>query len=198
MRSPTGELPIRIYALVLYRLLEHFAALNIRTGFGNDMLRIGPVKMVADGACAGRTMRMSKPYVGRPEDYGILTMTQEQLNAQVTAAHRAGFQIGIHANGDVPIEMVLNAYEKALSAQAAQDPRWRIEHCTLVTPTERSPHFACSWRGILNPVPSGVHCRPLGPLPASRPRRVRGCRHQRHTAKVRSLTNGMVFPSATS
>ena len=114
----TGELPIRIYALILYRLLEHFAALNIRTGFGNDMLRIGPVKMVADGACAGRTMRMSQPYVGRPDDYGILTMSQEQLDAQVMAAHRAGFQIGIHANGDVAIEMVLNAYEKALSAQA--------------------------------------------------------------------------------
>ena len=63
----TGELPIRVYALVAYRLLEHFAALNLHTGFGNDMLRIGPVKMVADGACAGRTMRMSKPYVGRPE-----------------------------------------------------------------------------------------------------------------------------------
>ena len=88
----TGELPIRIYALVLNRLLEHFAALNIRTGFGNDMLRIGPVKMVADGACAGRTMRMSKPYVGRPDDHGILTMTQEQLDAQVMAAHRAGFR----------------------------------------------------------------------------------------------------------
>ena len=130
----TGELPIRIYALILYGLLEHFAALNIRTGFGNDMLRIGPVKMVADGACAGRTMRMSQPYVGRPDDYGILTMSQEQLDAQVMAAQRAGFQIGIHANGDVAIDMVLNAYEKTLGARPAQDLRWRIEHCTLVTP----------------------------------------------------------------
>ena len=130
----TGELPIRIYALILYGLLEHFAALNIRTGFGNDMLRIGPVKMVADGACAGRTMRMSQPYVGRPDDYGILTMSQEQLDAQVMTAQRAGFQIGIHANGDVAIDMVLNAYEKTLGAQPAQDLRWRIEHCTLVTP----------------------------------------------------------------
>jgi predicted amidohydrolase YtcJ len=130
----TGELPIRVYALVAYRLLEHLAALNIRTGFGSDLLKIGPVKMVADGACAGRTMKMSKPYVGRPDDDGILTMTQRQLDVQVMTAHRAGFQIGIHANGDIPIEMVLNAYEKALSAQPAQDPRWRIEHCTLVNP----------------------------------------------------------------
>jgi predicted amidohydrolase YtcJ len=61
-------------------------------------------------------------------------MTQQQLDAQVMTAHRAGFQIGIHANGDIPIDMVLNAYEKALNAQPAQDPRWRIEHCTLVNP----------------------------------------------------------------
>lgn len=129
-----GELPIRIYALPIYAIMHHFAALNIRTGFGNDMLRIGPVKMVADGACAGRTMRMSKPYIGRPDDYGILTMTQQQLDEQVMTAHRAGFQIGIHANGDVTIGMVLDAYEKALAAQPAGDPRWRIEHCTLVNP----------------------------------------------------------------
>ena len=131
----SGELPIRVYALVVYDLLSHFAALNIRTGFGNEMLKIGPVKMVADGACAGRTMRMSQPYVGRPDDYGILTMTQEQIDAQVMTAHRAGFQIGIHANGDIPIDMVLNAYEKALRAAPIPDPRWRIEHCTLVNPT---------------------------------------------------------------
>lgn len=129
-----GDLPIRIYALP-YGLLEHFAALNLRTGFGNDMLKIGPVKMIADGACAGRTMRMSKPYVGRPDDYGILTLTQEQLDSQVMAAHKAGFQIGVHANGDVTIDMVLNAYEKALSALPATDHRWRIEHCTLVNPS---------------------------------------------------------------
>jgi predicted amidohydrolase YtcJ len=131
----SGDLPIRVYALVVYDLLHHFAALNLRTGFGDEMLKIGPVKMVADGACAGRTMRMSKPYIGRPDDYGILTMTQEQLDTQVMTANRAGFQIGIHANGDVAIDMVLNAYEKALKAQPTPDPRWRIEHCTLVSPT---------------------------------------------------------------
>ena len=79
-------------------------------------------------------MRMSKPYVGRPDDYGILMMSQEQLDAQVMTAQRAGFQIGIHANGDVAIDMVLNAYEKTLSAQPMQDLRWRIEHCTLINP----------------------------------------------------------------
>jgi predicted amidohydrolase YtcJ len=129
-----GELPIRVYALVQYRLIEHFKALNLRTGFGGEMLRIGPTKMVADGACAGRTMRMSTPYVGRPDDYGILTMTQEELDTNVMNAHHAGFQIGIHANGDVPIEMVLNAYEKALAAEPRPDARHRIEHCTLVNP----------------------------------------------------------------
>ena len=46
-------------------------------------------------------MRMSKPYVGRPGDYGMLVTTQDRLNDAVAEAHAAGFQVGVHANGDV-------------------------------------------------------------------------------------------------
>ena len=79
-------------------------------------------------------MRMSTPYVGRPDDYGILTMTQEEIHEAVDEAHRSGWQIGIHANGDVTIDMVLTAYERAQAEWPREDPRHRIEHCTLVNP----------------------------------------------------------------
>lgn len=79
-------------------------------------------------------MAMSTPYKGRPNDYGILTMTQEEVHAVVEEAHRAGWQIGIHANGDVAIDQVLNAYERAQELWPREDPRHRIEHCTLVNP----------------------------------------------------------------
>jgi predicted amidohydrolase YtcJ len=79
-------------------------------------------------------MRMSTPYVGRPNDYGILVTTQDELNATVLEAHTLGFQVGVHANGDVAIDMVLRAYELALRAVPRKDPRHRIEHCTLVNP----------------------------------------------------------------
>jgi predicted amidohydrolase YtcJ len=129
-----GELPIRVYLMVQFAEIERLDAWGMRTGFGNDLLRIGGTKLYTDGAIAGRTARISKPYVGRPDDYGILTVTQEELDRRVLKAHGEGWQVGIHANGDVAIEMVLASYEKAIKARPAADPRFRIEHCTLVNP----------------------------------------------------------------
>jgi len=127
-----GELPFRVYALLHTPYFEVLRAAGIRHGYGNDWLRVGGVKMYVDGSASERTMRMSKPYVGRPNDYGILVTTQDKLNDQVLEAHKDGYQIGIHANGDVAIDMVLNAYELAQRAHPRQDFRHKIEHCTLI------------------------------------------------------------------
>ena len=77
---------------------------------------------------------MSTPYEGRPDDHGILTMTQEEIHEAVEDAHRHDFQIGIHANGDLAIDMVLNAYERVLEKWPRADARHRLEHCSLVNP----------------------------------------------------------------
>jgi predicted amidohydrolase YtcJ len=105
---------------------------GIRSGFGDEWLRIGAVKYAADGSASERTMSMSTPYEGRPTDYGILTMTQEQIDDAVDDAVAHGFRVGIHANGDVAIEMVLNAYERVLKNSSGANPRHRIEHCSLI------------------------------------------------------------------
>jgi predicted amidohydrolase YtcJ len=107
---------------------------GIRSGFGDDWIRIGAVKYGADGSASERTMRMSTPYQGRPDDYGILTMSQEEIDAAVEDAVANGFRIGIHANGDVTIDMVLTAYERALAGWEGPNPRFRLEHCSLVNP----------------------------------------------------------------
>ena len=104
---------------------------NIRSGFGNNMLRVGAVKCVADGSASERTMRMSTPFEGT-DDYGIATMSQEEIYSAVEDAVSSGFRIGIHANGDVTIDRVLNAYERALRNWQGPNPRFRIEHCSLV------------------------------------------------------------------
>lgn len=78
-------------------------------------------------------MRMSTPYVGT-DDYGILTMDQKDLDEAVEDAHAHGFRVGVHANGDVTIDMVLKAYQKALQKMPDPDRRHRIEHCSLVNP----------------------------------------------------------------
>ena len=130
----SGDLSIRVY-LLMFR--DHFPALRdagIRTGFGDEYLRLGGIKMVADGAIAARTAYLSEPYVGSTCDHGILAMTADDIESQVLEMHQAGFQVCIHANGDATIDAVLNAYEKAQSMFPRKDPRHRIEHCTLVNP----------------------------------------------------------------
>jgi hypothetical protein len=108
---------------------------GVRTGFGDEWLRVGAVKFAVDGSASERTMAMSTPYEGRPDDHGILTMTPEQVHEVVDEAHQAGWQIAIHANGDVAIEMVLDAYERAQRQWPRQNTRHRLEHCSLVNPS---------------------------------------------------------------
>jgi len=129
-----GDLRFRLYFMVLGSTpaYQGLRASGMRTGFGNEFLRLGSAKFLADGSVSERTMRMSTPFVGRPTDYGILTMSQQEIDDAVEEAHRAGFQIGIHANGDVAIDMVLSAYERVQRQWPRPDPRHRIEHCSLV------------------------------------------------------------------
>lgn len=129
----SGDLTLRVYTL-MHR--DHFPALRdagLKTGLGDERLRLGGIKMVSDGAIASRTAYLSEPYVNS-DDCGILAMTPEETEEWVMDIHRAGFQVCIHANGDSAIDMVLRAYEQAQSAFPRHDTRHRIEHCTLVDP----------------------------------------------------------------
>ncbi|MDX1645791.1 MAG: amidohydrolase [Longimicrobiales bacterium] len=130
-----GDLTLRMN---LFARGSSFGSLNdagVRTGLGDEWIRIGPVKYAADGSASERTMAMSTPYAGRPDDFGILTMTQEEIHEVVEEAHRAGWQVAIHANGDVTIDMVLNAYERMAREYPREDTRHRLEHCSLVNPS---------------------------------------------------------------
>ena len=129
-----GALHFRISFMPAGRsaVYEGLKQAGLRSGFGDDMIRIGAIKFLADGSASERTMRMSTPYEGRPDDFGILTMTQEELDAAVDDAVAHGFRLGIHANGDVAIDMVLKSYERVLENHTGPNPRHRIEHCSLV------------------------------------------------------------------
>lgn len=127
-----GELRHRAY-MMIRGPYERLRDAGVYTGFGDEWIRVGGVKRTADGSASERTMRMSTPYVGT-NDHGILTMTQQEVHEIVEDAHRNNWQVGIHANGDVTIDMVLNAYERVLKQWPHPDRRHRIEHCTLVNP----------------------------------------------------------------
>jgi predicted amidohydrolase YtcJ len=129
-----GELRHRACFLVRGNpVFSGFKAAGIYYGFGDEWLRVGGVKYGADGSASERTMRMSTPYVGT-NDFGILTMTQKEIDEAVEDSHRHNFRVAIHANGDVTIDMVLKAYENVLKKYPRADTRHRIEHCSLVNP----------------------------------------------------------------
>ena len=127
-----GGLRHRVY-LMVRGPYESLRNAGVYTGFGDEWIRVGGVKRTADGSASERTMRMSTPYVGT-NDHGILTMTQKEIDDIVEDAHRNNWQVGIHANGDVTIDMVLKAYETVLAKWPHPDRRHRIEHCTLINP----------------------------------------------------------------
>ncbi|HXV86727.1 MAG TPA: amidohydrolase [Gemmatimonadales bacterium] len=130
-----GEMRFRLYFFPRGGIYPKLRDAGVRTGYGDEWLRIGPVKYGADGSASERTMRMSTPYMGRPDDYGIQTMTEQEITEAVEDAHRHDWRIGIHANGDVVIDLVLKAYERALRMwPRAVNPRHRIEHCSLINP----------------------------------------------------------------
>lgn len=129
-----GELRHRAYMMIRGKAFPLLRDAGVFTGFGDEWVRVGGVKYAADGSASERTMRMSTPFKGTT-DYGILTMTPEQVHEAVDDAHSKGWQVGIHANGDVTIDMVLTAYERALARWPHPDRRHRIEHCSLINPS---------------------------------------------------------------
>ena len=127
-----GELSVRVYAFLSQGYIGKMLASGARSGLGNEWVRVGAMKMVADGSISERTARVSQPYVGRPNDFGILVRTEDQLFNDARQAHAAGWHIGTHANGDVAIDIVLRMYERLQRDTPRRDPRFRIEHCTLI------------------------------------------------------------------
>ena len=126
-----GELGMRIYAMLSDTgpNLDAFAE-PIRA-YGNDHLDIASVKLYSDGALGSRGAAMIEPYDDDPENRGLPFYTQEQLDEFVRVANRKGFQVGIHAIGDLGNRMALDAFERA-QGNKASPLRNRVEHAQII------------------------------------------------------------------
>jgi hypothetical protein len=129
-----GELLGRFYHHCDETGIERMMAAGLHTGFGDEWVRIGALKLFADGSISERTALLSEPYVGLGDYRGISRASRETLYEQARRAYLAGWQVGTHANGDVAIDTVLSVYEQLQREAPRRDARLRIEHCTLVTP----------------------------------------------------------------
>ena len=129
-----GRLPLRTYLMMMIdETLDHLISLGIKTGFGDEWLRIGPAKFFIDGSIGGRTARMSQPYVGEESNLGLwMDDDLDAVKQRFIKAHKAGFQCCAHAIGDAAISLLLDAYEEALAEAPRADHRHRIEHCSII------------------------------------------------------------------
>jgi predicted amidohydrolase YtcJ len=142
-----GRLHVRVELMVAAEVLHTLGAhpgdgmelgldLGIRTGFGDDWLRLGPMKIFTDGSLVGRTAAMSAPYAGQPDNSGYLQADAAELTARIVAAHRAGWRVAAHAIGDRAIDVALDAFAMAAEKYPRPDPRHRIEHFAASRPDQ--------------------------------------------------------------
>jgi len=137
--SAEGLLPQRVWLLVDVEQLpvrdgRIDFALGLHTGFGDDRLRLGAIKIFTDGSLIGRTAALTRPYATPSSTSGFLVKSEETILRQVRAAHAAGWQVALHAIGDRAIEVALDAIATVMGPQAGASFRPRIEHCGVLRP----------------------------------------------------------------
>ena len=133
------KLTLRVMHTIPAENLERALDLGLRGGFGDEFLRIGGVKMFADGSLGSQTAWMLEPFVGHPNNYGIPTTPIEEIERLARLAANAGMMVCTHAIGDRANREVLNVYEK-LRREGFAVPL-RIEHAQHLHPAD-IPRFA--------------------------------------------------------
>ncbi|MFZ5516555.1 MAG: amidohydrolase [Candidatus Zhuqueibacterota bacterium] len=131
-----GELTARVNAWFSIDMLDHFEQIGFFEDFGNDMLRVGVMKIYVDGSMGAGSAYFYEPYTDNPATCGLLLNDEGQLNELVLRADAAGLQIAAHAIGDRANEMILNAFELAFANNKPRQRRHRVEHAQVVTDSD--------------------------------------------------------------
>ena len=134
-----GDLFFRVVKSIPLELLPHAVALGLRTGFGDDFLRIGSVKLFADGALGPHTAAMIESYVDEPQNRGILILDNEQLFEHACLAAKNGLSLAVHAIGDRAVHEVLEGFTRLRAFErehGLQSFRHRIEHVQTIRPED--------------------------------------------------------------
>jgi predicted amidohydrolase YtcJ len=137
-----GTLGMRVNMILPRKMLPELRELGLRTGFGDDMLRLGGIKIFADGTLGSQTAAMLDAFEGNPGNRGILALPEQEMMETVSSAAELGMSIAIHAIGDRAAHVALNSIEQAqrrldeLQTQKAPRLRYRLEHVQLITPED--------------------------------------------------------------
>ncbi|MER5868366.1 amidohydrolase [Streptomyces sp. NPDC002044] len=146
-----GRLPLRVQLMAAADTLRPVTPqtsdgipraldLGMRTGFGDDWLSLGALKIYTDGGMMARTAALTSPYQGS-EHAGQLQDDPERLAGTIVDGHLAGWQLAVHAIGDRAADLALDAIERAQRLRPRPGARHRVEHAGLIRP-DQLPRFA--------------------------------------------------------
>jgi predicted amidohydrolase YtcJ len=132
--AQTSQLPVRVYEQCLLppvSRLKEFLSLGYTTGSGDNLFKIGPLKLLGDGSLGGRTAYLSRPYADDPTTRGIRVFSQEELDELIMTAHNSKMTVAVHCIGDGQMRMTFQSIEKAMLANPLPDMRHSIIHCQI-------------------------------------------------------------------
>ncbi|AMM93545.1 amidohydrolase [Peribacillus simplex] len=133
------DIRVRIYAMICqvnnsHEFVNKMVEAGVVTGTGDERFKVGPAKLFTDGSSTGPTIATREPYSSDSNNSGILYYSEEEIYKVLGEAHKKGYQITVHAQGDKAIEMYLNCVERALKEAPRKNHRHRIEHAGISTP----------------------------------------------------------------
>ncbi len=134
-----GALRLRVVKSIPFELLPQAVELGLNSGFGDDVLRIGSVKLFADGALGPHTGAMFDPYVDEPQNRGILIINSEKLFEYGRQAAESGLSLAVHAIGDRAVHEVLDGFSQLRDYERERGLpalRHRIEHVQTIHPDD--------------------------------------------------------------
>jgi predicted amidohydrolase YtcJ len=127
-----GELTARFYVWRYISAREPLEKAGLRTGLGDDWIRLGALKILSDGSMGSATAAFFDPYTDDANTSGLLLYPVPELERLIREADAARFQLAVHAIGDRANSLVLDAFEKAAAANPSRERRFRIEHAQVV------------------------------------------------------------------
>ncbi len=132
-----GELTLRVCSWVPVQNLDSAVSVGLLSGFGNENLRFGGVKIYSDGSLGSQTALMFEPFEGSRDDFGVEVTPYDELSELVVKASRAGISVAVHSIGDKAVHQSLNAIEASIGETRKESRlRHRIEHVQLIHPED--------------------------------------------------------------
>lgn len=134
-----GGLRLRVVKSIPLELLPQAAEIGFQSGFGDEFLCIGPVKLFADGALGPHTGAMFDPYVDEPQNRGILILDREKIFEYGRQAAESGLNLAVHAIGDLAVHEVLEGFARLRDYERERGLpplRHRMEHVQTIRPED--------------------------------------------------------------